>query len=297
MHDALRRDLEARLDGEVRFDKVSRALYSTDASVYQIEPLGVVIVRSRDDILGAIACARRHGCSITARGGGTSQAGQAIGEGLQLDTSKYFNRLLEVNVDERWARVEPGIVLDELNAQLAPHGLRFAPDISTASRATIGGMISNNSSGARVSSVREDDRPRPRPTAGAGRWHCRPPETAGRRRARRRDGGGHPGGCLLPGRATPGHRARRRDRPSLSEDPPSRWWVQPRCVCRYREKLRPYQAGRRVGRHARHRGRGSAPLGAAADRQGGSNDSSSTNCSTPSQPHQPSSSTGRRPWK
>ena len=147
--DDLRRDLEARLDGEVRFDPVSRALYSTDASVYQIQPRGVAIVRSRDDILAAIACARAHGCSITARGGGTSQAGQAIGEGLQLDTSKYFNRLLEVNVAERWARVEPGIVLDELNAQLAPHRLRFAPDISTASRATIGGMISNNSSGAR----------------------------------------------------------------------------------------------------------------------------------------------------
>ncbi len=149
MRDELERDLAARLDGEVRFDKVSRALYSTDASVYQIEPVGVVIVRSRDDILNTISCARRHGCSITARGGGTSQAGQAIGEGLQLDTSKYFNRLLEVNVAERWARVEPGIVLDELNAQLAPHRLRFAPDISTASRATIGGMISNNSSGAR----------------------------------------------------------------------------------------------------------------------------------------------------
>ncbi len=148
MRDELERDLAARLDGEVRFDKVSRALYSTDASVYQIEPLGVVVVRSRDDILNTISCARRHGCSITARGGGTSQAGQAIGEGLQLDTSKYFNRLLEVNVAERWARVEPGIVLDELNAQLVPHRLRFAPDISTASRATIGGMISNNSSGA-----------------------------------------------------------------------------------------------------------------------------------------------------
>ena len=146
---SLRSDLEARLAGEVRFDVVSRALYSTDASVYRIEPLGVAIVRSRDDILAAIECARTHGCSITARGGGTSQAGQAIGPGLQLDTSKYFNRLLEVNVEERWARVEPGIVLDELNAQLAPHGLRFAPDISTASRATIGGMISNNSSGAR----------------------------------------------------------------------------------------------------------------------------------------------------
>jgi len=149
MRDALRRDLETHIDGEVRFDAVSRALYSTDASVYQITPLGVVIVRSRDDILNAIGCARRHGCSITARGGGTSQAGQAIGEGLQLDTSKYFNRVLEVNVQERWARVEPGIVLDELNAQLAEHRLRFAPDISTASRATVGGMISNNSSGAR----------------------------------------------------------------------------------------------------------------------------------------------------
>ena len=145
----LQRDLEACINGEVRFDAVSRALYSTDASVYQIAPVGVAIVRSREDILAAIACARAHGVSITARGGGTSQAGQAIGPGLQLDTSRYFNRLLEVNVTERWARVEPGIVLDELNAQLAPHRLRFAPDISTASRATIGGMISNNSSGAR----------------------------------------------------------------------------------------------------------------------------------------------------
>ena len=145
----LQADLETCLEGDVRFDKVSRALYSTDASVYQIEPIGVVIAKSRDDILSAIRCARKHGCSITARGGGTSQAGQAIGAGLQVDTSKYYNKVLEVNVEERWARVEPGIVLDELNAQLAPHRLRFAPDISTASRATVGGMISNNSSGAR----------------------------------------------------------------------------------------------------------------------------------------------------
>ena len=105
--------------------------------------------RSRDDIVRTVNLARAHGVSITARGGGTSQAGQAIGEGLQLDTSKYYNRILELNVAERWAIVEPGIVLDELNAQLKPHGLRFAPDISTASRATIGGMISNNSCGAR----------------------------------------------------------------------------------------------------------------------------------------------------
>ena len=87
--------------------------------------------------------------SLTLRGGGTSQAGQAIGAGVIVDTSKYLNRMLEVNVAERWARVEPGIVLDELNAQLKPHGLRFAPDISTASRATVGGMMANNSSGAR----------------------------------------------------------------------------------------------------------------------------------------------------
>src|SRR5262245_37561854 len=149
MTEALRLDLQQHLTGEVRFDPVSRALYSTDASVYQITPLGIVIPRTRDDVVRTVQLARRHGCSITARGGGTSQAGQAIGSGLQLDTSKYLNRVLEVNVAERWARVEPGVVLDELNAQLRPHGLRFAPDISTASRATIGGMISNNSSGAR----------------------------------------------------------------------------------------------------------------------------------------------------
>jgi FAD/FMN-containing dehydrogenase/Fe-S oxidoreductase len=149
MSETLRRDLQDQIVGEVRFDRVSRALYSTDASVYQIEPLGVIVPRSRDDVIRAVEIARRHGVSITARGGGTSQAGQAIGAGLQLDTSKYFNRILEVNVGERWVWVEPGVVLDELNAQLRPHGLRFAPDISTASRATIGGMIANNSSGAR----------------------------------------------------------------------------------------------------------------------------------------------------
>jgi len=145
----LRRELEEQIAGEVRFDAVSRALYSTDASVYQIHPLGVVLAKSRDDIVRTVNIARAHGVSITARGGGTSQAGQAIGEGLQLDTSKYYNRILELNVPERWAIVEPGIVLDELNAQLKQHGVRFAPDISTASRATVGGMVSNNSCGAR----------------------------------------------------------------------------------------------------------------------------------------------------
>src|SRR5215467_1314480 len=146
---ALRRDLESQIEGEVRFDKVSRALYSTDASVYQIEPAGVVVAKSKQDIVRTVKLCKQYGCSLTMRGGGTSQAGQAIGEGIQVDTSKYFNHLLEVNPVERWARVEPGIVLDELNAQLASLKLRFAPDISTASRATIGGMIANNSAGAR----------------------------------------------------------------------------------------------------------------------------------------------------
>ena len=147
--DALRRELEAELEGEVRFDTVSRALYSTDASVYQIQPLGVVVVKSIEDVVRTVRACRRHQCPLTMRGGGTSQAGQAIGDGLIVDTSKYFNRILEIDAAAGWARVEPGIVLDELNAALRVHGLRFAPDISTASRATVGGMMANNSSGAR----------------------------------------------------------------------------------------------------------------------------------------------------
>ncbi len=148
----LRRALVSKIEGEVRFDKISRALYSTDASVYLIEPIGVVVAKNREDVVRTLEICREFRCPMTMRGGGTSQAGQAIGAGIQIDTSKYFNRLLEVNevnVEERWVRVEPGIVLDELNAQLAPLGYRFAPDISTASRATIGGMMANNSSGAR----------------------------------------------------------------------------------------------------------------------------------------------------
>ena len=106
--DALRRDLESAIEGEVRFDPITRALYSTDASVYQIQPLGVVVVKSRDDVVRTVTICARHRCPLTMRGGGTSQAGQAIGSGIIVDTSKYFNRLLEVNPAGRWARVEPG---------------------------------------------------------------------------------------------------------------------------------------------------------------------------------------------
>ena len=147
--EALQRELQERLEGEVRFDTISRALYSTDASVYQIQPLGVVVPRSREDLVELVRICAKYRCPLTMRGGGTSQAGQAIGAGLVADTSKCLHRILELNLEEGWVRVEPGVVLDELNAHLRPHGVRFAPDISTASRATIGGMMANNSSGAR----------------------------------------------------------------------------------------------------------------------------------------------------
>ncbi|OFV96250.1 MAG: hypothetical protein A3H28_10245 [Acidobacteria bacterium RIFCSPLOWO2_02_FULL_61_28] len=142
-------ELKKKIRGEARFDAYSRVLYSTDASIYRIEPLGVVIPRDRDDVMAAMEIARRHRVPIIARGAGTGLAGQSIGRGLILDFSKYMNRVLEVNPEERRVRVEPGIVLDELNQRLKPHGLFFPPDPATASRCNIGGMIGNNSCGAR----------------------------------------------------------------------------------------------------------------------------------------------------
>ena len=145
----LQRALASQIEGEVRFDAISQALYSTDASVYQILPLGVVIPKSREDVIRAVNICRELGVSITARGGGTSQAGQAIGAGVQLDFSKYLNKVVALEPEAKRVRVEPGIVLDELNAFLRPYGLTLPLDISTSDRATIGGMIANNSSGTR----------------------------------------------------------------------------------------------------------------------------------------------------
>jgi FAD/FMN-containing dehydrogenase/Fe-S oxidoreductase len=143
----LRSALAAAVAGEVRFERLDRALYSTDASVYQIVPLGVVLPKNADDVVATLQICTRFGVPITARGGGTSQAGQSIGPGVILDFSKYCNRVIEINAAETWVRVEPGCVLDDLNQQVKPYGLQFAPDISTANRATIGGMVANNSSG------------------------------------------------------------------------------------------------------------------------------------------------------
>jgi FAD/FMN-containing dehydrogenase len=132
---------------EVHFDRLHRALYSTDASVYQIVPLGVVLPRVEADVVEIVRICSRFRVPLTARGGGTSQAGQCIGAGVIIDCSKHFNRILEINAAEGWARVQPGCVLDDLDDAAKPHGLHFAPDISTSNRATIGGMIANNSSG------------------------------------------------------------------------------------------------------------------------------------------------------
>jgi len=145
----LERRLKAHLLGDVAFDAFTRGRYATDASHYQIMPLGVVAPRSVKEVEHALAIAREEGASVLARGAGTSQAGQAINSSLVIDCSKYLDHLIALDVRGRRCVVEPGIVLDELNRRLKPHGLWFPVDISTASRATIGGMVGNNACGAR----------------------------------------------------------------------------------------------------------------------------------------------------
>ena len=145
----LERRLKAELTGEVQFDRFSRGRYATDASHYQIMPIGVVAPRTIEEADRAIAIARSEGATVLARGGGTSQAGQTVGKSLVVDCSKYLTRILDLDIKRARCTVEPGIVLDDLNRQLKPHGLWFPVDISTSSRATIGGMAGNNSCGGR----------------------------------------------------------------------------------------------------------------------------------------------------
>lgn len=141
-------ELRQVIEGEVRFDPYSRSLYSTDASMYQIEPIGVVIPRHQGDVVATVDIARRHQVPVLPRGGGTSLAGQTVGHAVVMDFSKYLNQILEVNTDEGWARVQPGVIQDEFNAHLRPLGFLFGPDTSTSNRATIGGMTGNNSAGS-----------------------------------------------------------------------------------------------------------------------------------------------------
>ena len=141
--------LRGELQGEVLFDPVSRGQYSTDASIYQIEPLGVVVARTAADIERAVAIAREEGVPVLPRGAGTSQCGQTVGEALVIDVGKHLNQVLALDETSRRVKVQPGIVLDELNAWLKPKGLFFPVDVSPANRATIGGMTGNNSCGSR----------------------------------------------------------------------------------------------------------------------------------------------------
>jgi len=145
----LERRLKAELSGDVHFDRFARGRYATDASHYQIMPVGVVAPRTVEEAERAISIARDERVSVLARGGGTSQAGQTVGESLVIDCSKYLTRILDLDVARARCTVEPGIVLDDLNRQLKKHGLWFPVDISTSSRATIGGMAANNSCGGR----------------------------------------------------------------------------------------------------------------------------------------------------
>ncbi|WP_313300205.1 FAD-binding and (Fe-S)-binding domain-containing protein [Diaphorobacter sp.] len=147
--EALERRLRQETEAEVMFDAASRGRYATDASIYQIMPVGVMVPRTERDITTAIAIARDLKVPVLPRGGGTSQCGQTTGAALVLDNTKYFRKLLDVDVQGGTATVEPGMVLDHLNAQLKPHGLWYPVDVSTSAQATLGGMAGNNSCGSR----------------------------------------------------------------------------------------------------------------------------------------------------
>src|SRR5215467_8918302 len=130
----LERELRRVVEGDVRFDAYSRLLYATDASMYQVEPIGVVLPRTAADVQAVLALANRYNVPVLPRGGGTSLAGQAVNHAVVLDFSMFMNQVLEVNTEERWCRVQPGLVQDELNAQVRPMGLLFGPDTSTSNR-------------------------------------------------------------------------------------------------------------------------------------------------------------------
>ncbi len=144
----LEAELRRMVTGEVRFDRGTRAIYATDSSNYRHIPIGVVLPRTREDVMNTVAICRRHHAPLLSRGAGTSLAGQCCNVAVILDFSKYLNQVLEINPAEQWVRVEPGIVLDTLQAEVKQHGLFFAPDPATHSHCTLGGMIGNNSCGS-----------------------------------------------------------------------------------------------------------------------------------------------------
>jgi len=136
------------IEGEARFDRYSRVLYSTDASVWKIDPVGAVIPKHLGDVQETLRLANQHSVPVLPRGGATSLSGQTVGEAVHIDFAKYMNQILELNTEENWVRVQPGVVQDQLGRFLKPFGLQFGPATSSASRATLGGMIGNNSAGS-----------------------------------------------------------------------------------------------------------------------------------------------------
>jgi FAD/FMN-containing dehydrogenase/Fe-S oxidoreductase len=142
-------ELKWKISGEVRFDNTARALYATDASLYEIRPHGVVLPKTIEDVKAVVDVANTHNLAILPRGGGTSLAGQAVGEAIIIDFTKYMDKVLEFNEQERWVKVQPGVIRDNLNEYLKPYKLQFTPDISTTNRSAIGGMVANNSAGTR----------------------------------------------------------------------------------------------------------------------------------------------------
>src|ERR1043165_5088334 len=141
-------ELRKHFTGDIRLDLASRTLYSTDASIYQIEPQGVAIPRTQDDLQAAVELAAKYKIPILPRGAGTSLAGQAIGDALILDCSRWLDSMIEMNSQEHYAIVEPGVVLSNLNKVAARYGLQYGPDPASAERATLGGVIANNATGA-----------------------------------------------------------------------------------------------------------------------------------------------------
>lgn len=141
-------EIKKSIEGEIRTDLTTRLLYSTDASIYQIEPRGVVFPRHEDDLAAIVSLAGKYHIPLLPRGGGSSLAGQAIGDALIVDTSRYMTHILEINPEERFALVEPGVILSKLNGDLKRFGLTFGPDPASAERATVGGSIANNATGA-----------------------------------------------------------------------------------------------------------------------------------------------------
>ena len=140
--------LKDNFEGLLFFDELSKVVYATDASAYREIPFGVAHPKTKNDLQKLIEFAKATNITLIPRGAGTSLAGQVVGDGLVIDFSRYFNRVLEVNADEKWVRVEPGVILDELNNRLKVHNLFFAPETSTSNRCTIGGMVGNNSCGS-----------------------------------------------------------------------------------------------------------------------------------------------------